>query len=184
MDKLHYNMKYVSENSDDILFNHDRLPISFTITEDKVLKHLDISGIMFPHEKEDVTEEFIDKLENLASLKVSIIEGLLDNLISEFKSLKSKPIDKNILAFNTTLEIEKNDYSIRLELEKDFIMLHVNNYLTDDYEKCLLNFTEYQFSNIVEIYNKCIKMLSDLQIRFNELDNELFEQVTEVFNGD
>ena len=180
MDKMKYEMRYVSENSNSIHYYHDRLPLSFVITEDETLKHLRIADVEFKQEKENVTDEFIGKLEDVARNKVSITDDLVDRLLNDFREFKPTQTDKHVLAFNTELTLEKDSIMVKLQLEKDYITLEVNNYLNDDYQKEILNFTGVKNSNIMSIYdsvvNKVIRFHSDLI----QLDNSVFDTVSEL----
>lgn len=180
MDKMKYEMRYVSENSNNIHYYHDRLPLSFVITEDKTLKHLRIDCVGFKPDKENVTDEFIGKLEDVARNKVSITDDLIDSLLNDFREFKPTQNDKHVLAFNTEFTLEKDSIMVKLQLEKDYITLEINNYLNDDYQKEILNFTGIRNSNIMDIYNsvvnKVIKFYNDLI----QLDNNVFDTVSEL----
>lgn len=177
---MKYEMRYTYENTNDIYYRHDKLPISFVTTEDKTLKYLRIADVEFKQEKENVTDEFIGKLEDVARNKVSITDDLIDSLLSDFREFKPAQTDKHVLAFNTEFTLEKDSIMIKLRLEKDYITLEVNNYLNDDYQKEILNFTGIKNSNIMSIYdnvvNKVVKFHSDLI----QLDNSVFDTVSEL----
>ena len=180
MDKLKYTIKYVSNDMEDKSYYHDKLPLSFVITEDKTLKFLRIADVGFKPDKENVTDEFISKLEDVARNKVSITDDLIDELLNDFREFKPTQTDKHVLAFNTEFTLEKDSIMVKLQLEKDYITLEVNNYLNDDYQKEILNFTGIKNSNIMDIYdnvvNKIIKFHSDLI----QLDNSVFDTVSEL----
>ena len=180
MDKMKYEMRYASENSNSIHYYHDRLPLSFVITEDKTLKHLRINDVEFKQEKENVTDGFIGRLEDITRDKVSTIDDLIDSLLSDFREFKPTQTDRHVLAFNTEFTLEKDSIVVKLKLEKDYITLEVNNYLDDDYQKEILNFTGIKNSNIMSIYdnvvNKVVKFHSDLI----QLDNSVFDTVSEL----
>ena len=180
MDKMKYEMRYASENSNSIHYYHDRLPLSFVITEDKTLKHLRIDDVEFKQEKENVTDGFIGRLEDITRDKVSTIDDLIDSLLSDFREFKPTQTDRHVLAFNTEFTLEKDSIVVKLKLEKDYITLEVNNYLDDDYQKEILNFTGIKNSNIMSIYdnvvNKVVKFHSDLI----QLDNNVFDTVSEL----
>ena len=180
MDRMKYEMRYTYENTNDIYYQHDKLPISFIITEDGTLQFLNIDCVGFKPDKENVTDEFIGKLEDVARNKVSITDDLIDSLLSDFREFKPTQTDKHVLAFNTELTLEKDSIAVKLKLEKDYIILEVNNYLNDDYQKELLNFTGIKSSNIMSIYdnvvNKVIKFHNDLI----QLDNNVFDTVSEL----
>ena len=180
MDKMKYEMRYASENSNSIHYYHDRLPLSFVITEDKTLKHLRIDDVEFKQEKENVTDGFIGRLEDITRDKVSTIDDLIDSLLSDFREFKPTQTDRHVLAFNTEFTLEKDSIVVKLKLEKDYITLEVNNYLDDDYQKEILNFTGIKNSNIMSIYdnvvNKVVKFHSDLI----QLDNSVFDTVSEL----
>ena len=182
MDKMKYEMRYVSENSNSIHYYHDKLPLSFVITEDKTLKYLRITDVEFKQEKENVTDDFIGELEDITRNKVSITDDLIDSLLNDFREFKPSQTDEHILAFNTEFNLEKDSIVVNLKLEKDYIILEVNNYLNDDYQKEILNFTGIKNSNIMSIYdnivNKVIKFHSDLI----QLDNSVFDTVTEILS--
>lgn len=169
MDKMKYEMRYSSENSNSIHYYHDRLPLSFVITEDKTLKHLRIADVEFKQEKENITDEFIGKLEDVTRNKVSITDDLIDNLLSDFREFKPTQTDRHVLAFNT-----------EFTLEKDYITLEVNNYLNDDYQKEILNFTGIRNSNIMSIYNNVVNKIIKFHSDLIQLDNNVFDTVSEL----
>ena len=180
MDRMKYEMRYTYENTNDIYYQHDKLPISFIITEDGTLQFLNIDCVGFKPDKENVTDEFIGKLEDVARNKVSITDDLIDSLLNDFREFKPTQTDKHVLAFNTEFTLEKDSIMVKLQLEKDYITLEVNNYLNDDYQKEILNFTGIKNSNIMSIYdnvvNKVIKFHNDLI----QLDNNVFDTVSEL----
>lgn len=180
MDKMKYEMRYVSENSNSIHYYHDRLPLSFVITEDETLKHLRIADVEFKQEKENVTDEFIGKLEDVARNKVSIIDELIDGLLNNFREFKPTQTDKHVLAFNTEFTLEKDSIMVKLQLEKDYITLEVNNYLNDDYQKEILNFTGIKNSNIMSIYDSVVSKLIKFHSDLIQLDNNVFDTVSEL----
>lgn len=180
MDRIKYEMRYIYENTNDIYYRHDKLPISFVITEDKMLKFLRIDDVEFKQEKEDVTDEFIGRLEDITRDKVSTIDDLIDSLLSDFREFKPTQADKHILAFNTELTLEKDSIMVKLQLEKDYITLEVNNYLNDDYQKELLNFTGVKNSNIMDIYNNVVNKLIEFHGNLIQLDNSVFNTVSEL----
>lgn len=180
MDKMKYEMRYASENSNSIHYYHDRLPLSFVITEDKTLKHLRIADVEFKQEKENVTDEFIGKLEDVARNKVSITDDLIDGLLNDFREFKPTQTDKHVLAFNTEFTLEKDSIMVKLQLEKDYITLEVNNYLNDDYQKELLNFTGIKNSNIMSIYNNVVNKIIKFHSDLIQLDNSVFDTVSEL----
>lgn len=180
MDKLIYTIKYVSNDMEDKLYYHDRLPLSFVITEDKTLKHLRIDCVGFKPDKENVTDEFIGKLEDVARNKVSITDDLVDGLLNDFREFKPTQTDKHVLAFNTEFTLEKDSIMVKLQLEKDYITLEVNNYLNDDYQKELLNFTGIKNSNIMSIYNNVVNKIIKFHSDLIQLDNNVFDTVSEL----
>lgn len=185
MDRIKYEMRYTYENTNDIYYRHDKLPISFVITEDKTLKFLRIDDVEFKQEKEDVTDEFIGRLEDITRDKVSTIDDLIDSLLSDFREFKPTQTDKHILAFNTELTLEKDSIMVKLQLEKDYITLEVNNYLNDDYQKEILNFTGIKNSNIMDIYNNVVNKIIKFNSDLIQLDNSVFGTVSELLlNGD
>ena len=181
---MKYEMRYVSENSNSIHYYHDRLPLSFVITEDETLKHLRIADVEFKQEKENVTDEFIGKLEDVARNKVSITGDLVDRLLNNFREFKPTQTDKHVLAFNTEFTLEKDSIMVKLQLEKDYITLEVNNYLNDDYQKEILNFTGIRNSNIMDIYNSVVNKLIKFHSDLIQLDNNVFNTVTEFMSQD
>ncbi len=180
MDKMKYEMRYSSENSNSIHYYHDRLPLSFVITEDKTLKHLRITDVEFKQEKENITDEFIGKLEDVTRNKVSITDDLIDNLLSDFREFKPTQTDRHVLAFNTEFTLEKDSIMVKLQLEKDYITLEVNNYLNDDYQKEILNFTGVKNSNIMDIYNSVVNKVIKFHSDLIQLDNSVFDTVLEL----
>lgn len=180
MDRMKYEMRYVSENSNSIHYYHDRLPLSFVITEDGTLKHLRIADVEFKQEKENVTDEFIGKLEDVARNKISITDDLIDELLNDFREFKPTQTDKHVLAFNTEFTLEKDSIMVKLQLEKDYITLEVNNYLNDDYQKEILNFTGIRNSNIMDIYNSVVNKLIKFHSDLIQLDNNVFDTVSEL----
>ena len=180
MDRMKYEMRYASENSNSIHYYHDRLPLSFVITEDKTLKHLRIDDVEFKQEKENVTDEFIGKLEDVARNKVSITDDLIDSLLNDFREFKPTQNNKHVLAFNTELTLEKDSIMVKLQLEKDYITLEVNNYLNDDYQKEILNFTGIRNSNIMDIYNSVVNKVIKFHNDLIQLDNNVFDTVSEL----
>lgn len=182
MDKMKYEMRYVSENSNSIHYYHDKLPLSFVITEDKTLKYLRIADVEFKQEKENVTDEFIGELEDITRNKVSITDNLIDNLLSDFREFKPAQTDKHILAFNTELILEKDSIVVKLKLEKDYIILEVNNYLNDDYQKEILNFTGIKNSNIMDIYDRVVNNVIKFHSDLIQLDNSVFDTVSEILS--
>lgn len=180
MDKMKYEMRYSSENSNSIHYYHDRLPLSFVITEDKTLKHLRIADVEFKQEKENITDEFIGKLEDVTRNKVSITDDLIDNLLSDFREFKPTQTDRHVLAFNTEFTLEKDSIMVKLQLEKDYITLEVNNYLNDDYQKEILNFTGIRNSNIMSIYNNVVNKIIKFHSDLIQLDNNVFDTVSEL----
>ena len=184
MDRMKYEMRYVSENDNSIHYYHDRLPLSFVITEDKTLKHLRIADVEFKQEKENVTDEFIGKLEDVTRNKVSITDDLIDSLLSDFREFKPTQTNKHVLAFNTEITLEKDSIVVKLKLEKDYIILEVNNYLNDDYQKEILNFTGIKNSNIMSIYNNVVNKIIKFHGDLIQLDNSVFDTVTEFMSQD
>ena len=180
MDKIKYEMRYASENSNSIHYYHDKLPLSFVITEDKTLKYLRIDDIEFKKHRENVTDEFIGRLEDITRDKVSTIDDLIDSLLSDFREFKPSQTDKHFLAFNTKFELEKDSIMVKLQLEKDYITLEVNNYLNDDYQKEILNFTGIRNSNIIDIYNSVVNKLIKFHSDLIKLDNNVFDTVSEL----
>lgn len=180
MDRVKYEMRYTYENSRSVYYKHDDLPLCFVITEDGTLQFLNIDCIEFKPDRENVTDEFIGKLEDIARNKVSITDDLIDGLLNDFREFKPAQTNKHVLAFNTEFILEKDSIMIKLQLEKDYITLEVNNYLNDDYQKEILNFTGIKNSNIMSIYdnvvNKVVKFHSDLI----QLDNSVFDTVSEL----
>ena len=180
MDKMKYEMRYASENSNSIHYYHDKLPLSFVITEDRTLKYLRIDDIEFKKHRENVTDEFISRLEDITRDKVSTIDDLIDSLLSDFKEFKPLQTDKHFLAFNTEFTLEKDSIMIKLQLEKDYITLEVNNYLNNDYQKELLNFTGIRNSNIMDIYNSVVNKVIKFHNDLIQLDNNVFDTVSEL----
>lgn len=180
MDRTKYEMRYVSENSNSIHYYHDKLPLSFVITEDKTLKHLRIDCVGFKPDKENVTDEFIGKLEDITRDKVSTIDELIDSLLNDFREFKPTQTDKHVLAFNTEFTLEKDSIMIKLQLEKDYITLEVNNYLNNDYQKEILNFTGIRNSNIMDIYNNVVNKVIKFHNDLIQLDNNVFDTVSEL----
>ena len=173
-------MRYIYENTNDIYYRHDKLPLSFVITEDKTLKHLRIDDVEFKQEKEDVTDEFIGRLEDITRNKVSIIDDLIDSLLNNFREFKPTQTDRHVLAFNTEFTLEKDSIMVKLQLEKDYITLEVNNYLNDDYKKEILNFTGIKNSNIMDIYDNVVSKLIKFHNDLIQLDNSVFDTVSEL----
>lgn len=180
MDKMKYEMRYASENSNSIHYYHDRLPLSFIITEDKTLKCLRIDDIEFKKHRENVTDEFIGRLEDITRDKVSTIDDLIDSLLSDFREFKPSQTDRHVLAFNTEFTLEKDSIMVKLQLEKDYITLEVNNYLNDDYQKEILNFTGIKNSNIMSIYNNVVNKIIKFHSDLIQLDNNVFDTVSEL----
>lgn len=180
MDRMKYEMRYTSENSNSIHYYHDRLPLSFVITEDKTLKYLRINDIEFKKHRENVTDEFIGRLEDITRDKVLTIDDLIDSLLNDFREFKPTQTDKHILAFNTEFTLEKDSIVVKLKLEKDYITLEVNNYLNDDYQKELLNFTGIRNSNIMDIYNSVVNKVIKFHNDLIQLDNNVFDTVSEL----
>lgn len=180
MDKMKYEMRYTSENSNSIHYYHDRLPLSFVITEDKTLKYLRIDDIEFKKHRENVTDEFIGRLEDITRDKVLTIDDLIDSLLNDFREFKPSQTNKHFLAFNTKFELEKDSIMVKLQLEKDYITLEVNNYLNDDYQKELLNFTGIKNSNIMSIYNNVVNKIIKFHSDLIQLDNDVFDTISEL----
>lgn len=185
MDRMKYEMRYTYENTNSVYYKHDDLPISFIITEDGTLQFLNIDCVGFKPDKENVTDEFIGRLEDITRDKVSTIDDLIDSLLSDFREFKPSQTDEHILAFNTELTLEKDSIMVKLQLEKDYITLEVNNYLNDDYQKELLNFTGIKNSNIMNIYNSVVNKVIKFHNDLIQLDNNVFDTVSELLlNGD
>lgn len=182
MDKMKYEMRYASENSNSIHYYHDKLPLSFVITEDRTLKYLRIDDIEFKKHRENVTDEFIGRLEDITRDKVSTIDDLIDSLLNDFREFKPTQTDKHVLAFNTEFTLEKDSIMVKLQLEKDYITLEVNNYLNDDYQKEILNFTGIRNSNIMDIYNSVVNKLIKFHSDLIQLDNNVFDNVSEILS--
>lgn len=180
MDRIKYEMRYTYENTNSVYYKHDDLPLSFVITEDKTLKYLRIDDIEFKKHRENVTDEFIGRLEDITRDKVSTIDDLIDSLLSDFREFKPSQTDKHFLAFNTKFELEKDSIMVKLQLEKDYITLEVNNYLNDDYQKELLNFTGIRNSNIMDIYNSVVNKVIKFHNDLIQLDNNVFDTVSEL----
>ena len=180
MDRVKYEMRYTYENTNDIYYRHDNLSISFIITEDGTLQFLNIDCVGFKPDKENVIDEFIGKLEDVARNKVSITDDLIDSLLSDFREFKPSQTDKHFLAFNTKFELEKDSIMVKLQLEKDYITLEVNNYLNDDYQKEILNFTGIRNSNIMDIYNSVVNKVIKFHNDLIQLDNNVFDTVSEL----
>ena len=177
---MKYEMRYTSENSNNIHYYHDRLPLSFIITEDKMLKCLRIDDIEFKKHRENVTDDFISRLEDITRNKVSIIDELIDGLLNDFREFKPTQTDRHVLAFNTEFTLEKDYIMVKLQLEKDYITLEVNNYLNDDYQKEILNFTGIKNSNIMDIYDNVVSKLIKFHNDLIQLDNNVFDTVSEL----
>lgn len=184
MDRMKYEMRYTYENSRSVYYKHDDLPISFIITEDGTLQFLNIDCIGFKPDKENVTDEFIGRLEDITRDKVSTIDDLIDSLLSDFKEFKPSQTDKHFLAFNTKFELEKDSIMVKLQLEKDYITLEVNNYLSNDYQKEILNFTGIKNSNIMFIYNNVVNKLIEFHSNLIHLDNNIFNETLELLSCD
>lgn len=180
MDRMKYEMRYTYENSRSVYYKHDDLPISFIITEDGTLQFLNIDCIGFKPEKENVTDGFIGRLEDIIRDKVSTIDDLIDSLLSDFREFKPSQTNKHFLAFNTKFELEKDSIMVKLQLEKDYITLEVNNYLNDDYQKELLNFTGIKNSNIMSIYNNVVNKIIKFHDDLIQLDNDVFDTISEL----
>ena len=180
MDRVKYEMRYTYENTNDIYYRHDNLSISFIITEDGTLQFLNIDCVGFKPDKENVIDEFIGKLEDVARNKVSITDDLIDSLLNDFREFKPTQTDKHFLAFNTKFELEKDSIMVKLQLEKDYITLEVNNYLNDDYQKEILNFTGIRNSNIMDIYNSVVNKVIKFHNDLIQLDNNVFDTVSEL----
>ena len=90
MDKLKYTIKYVSNDTEDKFYNHDKLPLSFTLTEDRTLKMLSILDTYFDVEKKNVTDEFISKLEEIAYSVVDSFNTVLEDVVDKFEKLELK----------------------------------------------------------------------------------------------
>lgn len=61
----------------------------------------------------------------------------------------------------------------------------VNNYLNDDYQKEILNFTGIKNSNIMDIYNNVVNKIIKFNSDLIQLDNSVFGTVSELLlNGD
>ena len=180
MDRMKYEMRYTYENSRSVYYKHDDLPISFIITEDGTLQFLNIDCIGFKPDKENVTDEFIGRLEDITRDKVSTIDDLIDSLLSDFREFKPSQTDKHFLAFNTEFTLEKDSIMVKLQLEKDYITLEVNNYLNNDYQKEILNFTGIRNSNIMDIYNNVVNKVIKFHSDLIQLDNGVFDTVSEL----
>lgn len=180
MDKMKYEMRYTYENTNSVYYRHDNLPISFIITEDRTLQFLNIDCVGFKPDKENVTDEFIGRLEDITRDKVSTIDDLIDSLLSDFREFKPTQTDKHVLAFNTEFTLEKDSIMVKLQLEKDYITLEVNNYLNDDYQKEILNFTGIRNSNIMDIYDNVVSKLIKFHSDLIQLDNNVFDTVSEL----
>ena len=180
MDRMKYEMRYTYENTNSVYYRHDNLPLSFVITEDKTLKFLRIADVEFKKYRENVTDEFIGRLEDITRDKVSTIDDLIDSLLSDFREFKPSQTDKHFLAFNTEFTLEKDSIMVKLKLEKDYITLEVNNYLNDDYQKEILNFTGIKNSNIMDIYNSVVNKLIKFHNDLIQLDNNVFDTVSEL----
>ena len=180
MDKMKYEMRYTYENTNSVYYRHDNLPISFIITEDGTLQFLNIDCVGFKPDKENVTDEFIGRLEDITRDKVSTIDDLIDSLLGDFREFKPTQNDKHVLAFNTEFTLEKDSIMVKLQLEKDYITLEVNNYLNDDYQKEILNFTGIKNSNIMDIYDNIVSKLIKFHSDLIQLDNSVFDTVSEL----
>lgn len=180
MDRMKYEMRYTYENTNSVYYRHDNLPISFIITEDRTLQFLNIDCVGFKPDKENVTDEFIGRLEDITRDKVSIIDELIDGLLNDFREFKPTQTDKHILAFNTEFTLEKDSIMVKLQLEKDYITLEVNNYLNNDYQKEILNFTGIRNSNIMDIYNSVVNKVIKFHNDLIQLDNNVFDTVSEL----
>ena len=177
---MKYEMRYTYENTNSVYYRHDNLPISFIITEDGTLQFLNIDCVGFKPDRENVTDEFIGRLEDITRDKVSTIDDLIDSLLSDFREFKPTQTDKHVLAFNTEFTLEKDSIMVKLQLEKDYITLEVNNYLNDDYQKEILNFTGIRNSNIMDIYNSVVNKVIKFHNNLIQLDNNVFDTVSEL----
>ena len=184
MDRVKYEMRYTYENTNSVYYRHDNLPISFIITEDGTLQFLNIDCVGFKPDKENVTDEFIGRLEDITRDKVSTIDDLIDSLLGDFREFKPEQTNEHILAFNTEFTLEKDSIMVKLKLEKDYITLEVNNYLNYDYQKEILNFTGIRNSNIMDIYNSVVNKLIKFHSDLIQLDNNIFNTVTEFMSQD
>lgn len=180
MDRTKYEMRYTYENTNSVYYRHDNLPISFIITEDGTLQFLNIDCVGFKPDKENVTDEFIGRLEDITRDKVSTIDDLIDSLLGDFREFKPEQTNEHILAFNTEFTLEKDSIMVKLQLEKDYITLEVNNYLNDDYQKEILNFTGIKNSNIMDIYDNVVSKLIKFHSDLIQLDNNVFDTVSEL----
>lgn len=180
MDRIKYEMRYTYENTNSVYYKHDDLPISFIITEDRTLQFLNIDCVGFKPDKENVTDEFIGRLEDITRDKVSTIDDLIDSLLNDFREFKPTQNDKHVLAFNTEFTLEKDSIMVKLQLEKDYITLEVNNYLNNDYQKEILNFIGIRNSNIMDIYNSVVNKVIKFHNDLIQLDNNVFDTVSEL----
>ena len=105
---------------------------------------------------------------------------MVDGLLNDFREFKPSQTDKHFLAFNTEFTLEKDSIMVKLRLEKDCAMLEVNNYLNDDYQKEILNFTGIKNSNIMDIYNSVVNKLIKFHSDLIQLDNNVFDTVSEL----
>lgn len=180
MDRMKYEMRYTYENSRSVYYKHDDLPLCFIITKDGTLQFLNIDCVGFKPDKENVTDEFIGQLEDVARNKVSITDDLVDGLLNDFREFKPTQTDKHVLAFNTEFTLEKDSIMVKLQLEKDYIILEVTNYLDDNYQKEILNFTGIKNSNIMDIYNSAVNKVIKFHSDLIQLDNNVFDTVSEL----
>ena len=88
--------------------------------------------------------------------------------------------DRHVLAFNTEFTLEKDSIMVKLQLEKDYITLEINNHLNDDYQKEILNFTGIRNSNIMDIYNSVVNKVIKFHNDLIQLDNNVFDTVSEL----
>lgn len=182
MDKLKYTIKYVSNDTEDKYYSHDKLPLSFTLTEDRTLKMLSILDTYFDVEKKNVTDEFISKLEEIAYNVVDSFNTVLEDVVDKFEKLELKEEKRYNNVVNSDITFGKDYYTIKVSIEKDYVNLYVYDLLGDDSEKYILNLSGLKNPNTNQVYMCAVSLLMDLYNFTNTLSTNLYYDVNKLFS--
>jgi len=132
MDKLNYTIRYTSYDNEDKLYVHDKLPLSFVLTENRTLKNLNILDVQFDIVREDITDEAIAELEEITCEAIenySIVRMNTNHQngynVNEGTKVKIEHINLDPIKYET-LYMNISDISSKEELKEDKINKSIN----------------------------------------------------------
>jgi hypothetical protein len=182
MDKLNYTIRYTSYDNEDKLYVHDKLPLSFVLTENRTLKNLNILDVQFDIVREDITDEAIAELEEITCEAIENYSIVLEEVVNKFQALelKEEKVISNVT--NSEIEFTKDYYSIKVSIEKGYVTLYVYDNLNDDSNKYVLNLWGLKKPNTQEVFNNAVSLLFDFYNFTNTLSINLWYDVNKLFS--